>query len=54
MCKISGFVWEIISVKYMYYSQNYCKTLRTIYLIFVVIHRSSPELDMMTFWCLVH
>ena len=53
MCKISGFVWEIISAKYMYHSRNYCTTLRKIYPIFVVIHRSSPESDLMTFWCLV-
>ena len=31
--------------KYMYHSWNYCKTLGTIYLIFIVIHRLSPESD---------
>ena len=45
MCKISGFVQEIISAKYLYHGRSYCKTrtLGTICPIFVVIHRSSPE-----------
>ena len=38
MCKISGFLWEIISAKYMYLGQNYCKMFRAVYSIYFRVH----------------
>ena len=38
MCKISGFLWEIISAKYMYLGQNYCKMFRAVYSIYFHVH----------------
>ena len=38
MCKISGFLWEIISAKYMYLGQNYCKMSWAVYSIYFRVH----------------
>ena len=38
MRKISGFLWEIISAKYMYLGQNYCKMFRAVYSIYFRVH----------------
>ena len=53
MCKISGFVWEIISAKYMYLSWNYCNMLGTVYPIyFRFVIQTEPRIgrdDFMVF-----
>ena len=41
MCKISGFIWEIIPAKHMHLSQNYCKKLGAVYLIYCQCHAQT-------------
>ena len=52
MCKISGFLWEIISAKYMYLGQNYCKMFRAVYSI--LLSCSYTDWAQNRTWCFIH